>query len=41
MLKKLRILTDIIKGTLFFPETCLYESVGSLPVMPSLLLHVL
>jgi hypothetical protein len=41
MLKKLRILTDIIKGTLFLPETYLYESVGSLPVMPSLLLHVL
>jgi len=25
----------------FFAETCLYEAVGSLPVMPSLLPHVL
>ena len=29
------------KKQYIFAETCLYEAVGSLPVMPSLLPHVL
>jgi len=29
------------RNNTFFAETCLYESVGSFPVMPSLLPHVL
>jgi hypothetical protein len=30
-----------LKKQHIFAETCLYEAVGSLPVMPSLLPHVL
>ena len=34
-------LNNAKKNNTFLAETCLYEAIGSLPVMPSLLPHVL
>ena len=38
---KCNLFLDDAKKQHIFEETCLYEAVGSLPVMPSLLPHVL
>jgi hypothetical protein len=38
---KCNLFLNDVKKQHIFEETCLYEAVGSLPVMPSLLPHVL